>query len=257
MQALFLSCLVPAMTSHFRRPLLNWMLVAIASFVLLSAAGTPALAAVATESRQVGSFEAVAVHGHIDLVVRQGEKEAVEVRADDQVLPLVETVVETGSRGPTLVVRIKRGEVFRNRGPVQVTVDVVKLTQISSAGSGDVRVQPLKTPSLRLSLAGSSDAKLDGLTTDLFELRLAGSGNVLASGSAAKVKIAITGSGDVSLKSLVADDVTVSIAGSGDAKVTANKALGVSIAGSGDVEYGGNATAIRTSVAGSGRIVKR
>ena len=65
------------------------------------------------------------------------------------------------------------------------------------------------------------------------------------------------GSGNVGLKSLVADDVSVRIAGSGDAKVTANKALGVSIAGSGDVEYSGNATAIRTSVAGSGRIVKR
>lgn len=240
-----------------RRPLLAWFLVSLASFVVLSAAGTPAHAAVATEAREVGSFEGITVHGHIDLVVRQGEKEAVEVRADEAVLPLVETAVESSSRGPTLVVRIKRGEVLRHRGPVQVTVDVTRLTRVSSAGSGDVRVQALKTPSLRLSLAGSSDAKLDGLSTELFEVRVAGSGSVVASGSAAQVKIAITGSGDVALKALVADDVTVSIAGSGDAKVTANKALGVSIAGSGDVEYSGNASAIRTSVAGSGRIVKR
>ena len=211
----------------------------------------------ATESRPVADFEAIAVADSIDLVVRQGEKEALMLSADDNVLPLVETVVEAGQRGRTLVIRLRRGESVSTRRPIKATVDVVRLVALASAGSGNTTVGALKTPSLRLSLAGSGDATLDALTADALEVRVAGSGDVKGAGTASQVKLTIAGSGDVDLAALVAEQVTVSIAGSGDAKVTANQSLGVTIAGSGDVVYGGAVTAVRTSVAGSGSVARR
>lgn len=247
-----------------RRPLLAWLCASLATFIVLSAAIAPAQAGStvgsgksASETRMVSGFEAIALHGSMALIVRQAGKEAVEVVADDNLLPLIETLVESTSHGATLVVRFKRGESLRPKTAIRVSVDVMRLTHLAAAGSGDLQVQTLKTPSLRLVMTGSSNAKFAALHTEQLDVHLAGSGNVDAAGEAKQVKISISGSGNVGLEPLAADDVTVRIAGSGDAKVTANKALGVSIAGSGDVEYGGNATAIRTSVAGSGRVVKR
>ncbi len=233
----------------------------IASLVLTFAPGAQARVVgsghQATEARSVSDFEAISTDGSMDLVVRQAAKEAVEVLADDNLLPLIETVVEPRAGGRTLVVRFKRGENVSYRKSIRVTVDVIRLGSITTAGSGDVEVQALKTPALKLSISGSSDARLQDLDTEAFELRISGSGDVVASGKARSVKVSIAGSGDANLKSLVADDVNVRIAGSGDANVTANKTLDVSVAGSGDVVYGGGATVVKASTAGSGSISKR
>lgn len=212
---------------------------------------------VQTERRPLASFDAIAIAGAIDLVVRQGTQEAVELSADDNLLSLIETVIEDGSRGRTLTIRLRRGVSVSTKNRISATVDVVKLQALSSAGAGQIQVGELKTPSLRLALSGSGDARLQALTTDTLEVRIAGSGDVRGAGTAGQLKVTIAGSGDVDLLPLAADDVTISIAGSGDAKVTANKSLSATIAGSGDVVYTGTAAAIRTSVAGSGRVSKR
>ncbi len=211
----------------------------------------------ATEARAVGEFEAISVAGSFDVTVRQVATETVEVSADDNLLPLIETVVETTSAGRTLVLRFKRGENVYPRGRVTVAVDVVKLSSLAITGSGDMQVGALRTPALKLSIAGSGDARLQGLATDSFEIRIAGSGDVHADGSARQLRLNIAGSGNAALGDLAADDVGVSISGSGDAKVNAARALNVSVAGSGDVVYTGSPTTLKTSVAGSGSVVKR
>ena len=206
-----------------------------------------------TEKRAVSDFDAVAQDGSIDLLVRQTGKEGVEINAEDNLLPLIETVVENR----TLKVRFKRGEWVRSHRNIQVTVDVIKLNAVAMAGSGDVQIEGVKTPSLKVSLSGSSDAKLRKLETDALEIRISGSGDISADGSAKQVKLSIAGSGDAQMADLVADDVSVRIAGSGDANVTANKSLDVSVAGSGDVVYGGKVVAVKSSMAGSGSISRR
>jgi hypothetical protein len=222
-----------------------------------AAAGAAGSGRVAGETRTVAGFDAISVAGPIDLVVRQGAAEALTLRAEDNLLPLIETVVEPAAGRRTLKIRVRAGERIASHKPIVATVDVVRLTAIAAAGSGDVTVEALSTPSLALSLAGANQARLPRLTTDAFELRISGSGDVTAAGSAKSIKLAIAGSGDADLAGLVADDVAVRIAGSGDANVTANKALQVSIAGSGDVRYGGSVTAVATTLAGSGTVQRR
>lgn len=210
----------------------------------------------ATEQRSVGEFEAIAVSGSLRVEVRQAAKEGVSVTADDNLLPLIETVVEGNGAQRTLHLRTKRGESFRTKSEIKVVVDVVKLGAISNAGSGYLVVQALKTPALKLSIAGSADAQVRGLDTDSLQLSIAGSGDIKATGRATKLRLSIAGSGDAALAELTSDDVTVSIAGSGDAQVTANKSLAATVAGSGDVRYRGNATELKTTVMGSGTIRK-
>jgi hypothetical protein len=234
----------------------------------ISAAAEPASpGAITTETRTVPEFQAIALSGSMDLVVRQGPQQ-VEVTAGDKQLPQIETVVENGKNGPTLLVRWKReaGERgwswkwnsndWKANNKLRVTVSVPRLSALSASGSGDIVVEAFSTPALKVALTGSGDAKLKSLTTDELGISIAGSGDVAGNGSATKLTISIAGSGDVRFSDLRADDVKVTIAGSGDAAVNAQKALSVSIAGSGDVTYTGDA-AVRSSVAGSGNVSKR
>lgn len=221
-----------------------------------AAAATQGSGRTATESRTVGAFEAVGTSGAMDLVVRQGAQQSVQVQADDNLLPLLETVVENGSKGATLQVRWKHGESIHSRSKVLVTVVTPKLSALASAGSGDIKVETLNTPSLQVSISGSGNTRLESLSTEDLGVRISGSGNVGGKGSASTLKVNIAGSGDVRLMDLRADDVSISIAGSGSAAVNAQKTLSASIAGSGDVTYSGDA-AVKSSVAGSGSVKKK
>jgi carbon monoxide dehydrogenase subunit G len=209
----------------------------------------------ATENRNVAEFQAISTNGSMDLVVRQGAQQ-VQVQADDNLLPMIETYVETGNNGATLFVRWKKSSSYWTRSKILVTVSVPKLSALATSGSGDIKLEAFSTPALKVSLSGSGDARLNGLTTDDLGIRIAGSGDVTGNGKASKLSISIAGSGDVRLAEMRADDVQVQIAGSGDAAINAEKTLSVSIAGSGDVSYSGNAT-VKSSVAGSGSVNKR
>jgi Putative auto-transporter adhesin, head GIN domain len=211
----------------------------------------------ATETREASGFAAITLRGGIDLVVRQGAREAVQVSADDNLLPLLQTTVEGSGDARTLIIQWARGENIRTRSKAVVTVDVVKLTALSSSGSGDMVVQALKTPALALSISGSSDAKLSSLDAEQLRISITGSGDVQASGKVTQLNLSIAGSGEVRTRELAADDVSLSIAGSGNASVRADKTVAVSIAGSGDVEYSGAATITQRRIAGSGSIRQR
>ena len=247
----FARLLAPALVSLFCLVTLPLTLPLAAQAASVSGSGK-----VSTETRSLADFQAVALNGSVDLVVRQGAAQSVLVQADDNLLPLLETVVESTAQGATLVVRWKKGQSLYTRSKVLITVVLPRLSALSASGSGDIRVEPFNTPALKLSLSGSGDAKLQSLNTADFGINISGSGDVAANGSATKLSISIAGSGDVRLADLKSDDVTVSIAGSGDAAVNANKTLEVRIAGSGDVSYSGNA-AVKSKVAGSGSVNKR
>lgn len=233
------------------RPLATAFLAVLVGFTAL-----PQLSHAGTESRNVGEFTGIAVRGSTTLRVSQGGQTSVQVTGDDQLLPLLETVVDNGR----LEVRWKRGEpadgAMKRYGPITVTVVTPRLTTLSLAGSGDVELAAFNTPKLSVAVAGSGSARLERLATEELGVSVAGSGDVKGSGQATRLSISIAGSGDVGLADLKADDVSVRIAGSGDAQVHADKALKVSIAGSGDVVYGGDAEVSR-SVMGSGSVKKR
>ncbi len=239
-----------------RAVILAPLLGALAVLPACAVAGTAGSGKTATETRSVGEFQAVKSAGSMRLVVKQGAQTSVQVSADDNLLPLLETLVEGSGDNATLLVRWKRGESIHSRSDVTVQIVTPRLSLVSASGSGDIQVQSFQTPALQVAVAGSGNAKLDNLSTDDLGIRISGSGDVAGQGRAAKMKVNIAGSGSVKLTELKSDDVSVSIAGSGDAAINAEKTLSVSIAGSGDVTYTG-AAMVKSSVAGSGSVKRK
>jgi len=130
----------------------TWLAPMLLSLALLPAEGRAATTTTtgsgrtATEVRALTEFEAIALVGSIDLHVRLGTPQSVELSADDNLLPLLQTTVESTAQGATLRVGWKRDESISTRSPVQVTVVVPRLSSLAGAGSGDMRVESCETP---------------------------------------------------------------------------------------------------------------
>jgi len=211
---------------------------------------------IVTQTRAVSGYQAVAVDGALNVVLRQIGREGVEVRADDNLQALIETKVVKGRNGGTLEIGPKEGASFSNEKEIVVTVDLISLRSLTLGGSGDATGHGIKTELLDVVMGGAGDVRLPDLKAGSLKVSIAGSGTFEASGRGSRFEIEIAGSGDVNAERFDADDVTVGIAGSGNANVKANKTLKVSIAGSGDVTYSGDAKVAR-SIAGSGSVARR
>jgi hypothetical protein len=201
--------------------------------------------------RTVQGFKGIdlEVPAHVEVV--QGDGEGVTMETDDNIAPLIETVVEKDQ----LKIRLaKRGSGVKPSS-LKITVQACTVESIAISGAGSVQADRLKGASLATRISGSGDIRIGALDVDNLTLAISGNGDFLAAGRADAVRIAISGSGDVKIANLAAKNVKLGISGAGDARVWATESLTVSISGVGDVGYYGDA-AVTQSVSGSGRIKK-
>jgi hypothetical protein len=201
------------------------------------------------QNRELAHFTGVSMSLAGSLELRMGNTESVSVETDDNLLPLVETVVEDG----TLRVRTAKKHMSLEAHTLKIVVTARTIDHLSLGGSGTIDADTLRSPKLQLDLGGSGTITIKNVESDTLAVALGGSGAVKAGGSARKLSVSIGGSGDVQAESLKADDVSVNIGGSGQATVAPKQALSVSIAGSGDVNYYGD-PAVNKSIVGSGGV---
>ena len=201
-------------------------------------------------ARKVGAFSVLRLDSSVDVHAHAGATQAVTVHADDNIEPLIETVVE----GDTLVVRVKKGSSFSTNHKMVVDVTFTTLTGVHQHGSGDLHVDKVSAPKFESSIAGSGDLHIDSAQVGSFSVSIAGSGDVVIAGSADEARFGIDGSGDIDARSFAAKKVSVRIAGSGDARVNATESIDARVAGSGDVTYSGHPHDVSRRVAGSGSI---
>lgn len=182
----------------------------------------------ASEVRTVAPFQGLTVEGALELTVRVGGEQSVEVFADENLMPYLETRVE--------------------RGTLELAMD-------TDYSSHRVIRAVINVPTLEhLSVLGSCDATLEGFSGRRLAIAIEGSGDVRASGSVDRLEVDIDGSGDVRLYELAAREVSVRISGSGDVYTSADAELDVRISGSGDVRYRGAANpSVRIDGSGSVR----
>jgi hypothetical protein len=201
------------------------------------------------QARQVGHFTglSLAVPGNLEL--RLGNTEGVTIETDDNVQPLIETVVEDG----TLQIRPARRNLNLRKHTLKIVVQATRIERIALAGSGTIEADALKAPRLQFDIGGSGSIDVNKLDSETVAVALGGSGSIKAAGSARQLSVSIAGSGQAQLGQLKAASASVKVAGSGEATVWASGALSASIAGSGDVGYYGDPT-LSKSILGSGEV---
>ena len=205
----------------------------------------------ATESRDVSGFDQVSLSGIGTLVIEQGNREALTIEAEDNILPRIRTEVRNGR----LEIGMRPGTSIQPTREIRYHLTMRDIHAIEVEGSADVESASIQTDALTLSLAGSADARIERFAGDQLNVRISGSGTCTIAGDVTDQRVEIEGSGEYSAADLASETAAVDVAGSGDATVRVAQSLNVSIAGSGDVHYYGNPS-INQRILGSGRIVR-
>ena len=203
-----------------------------------------------TETRAVSSFHGIGLSVDAKLELRQGGSEGLSITGDDNIVPLIETVVEDG----ILKIRWPRNRSGSTRyKELVMVVDAKTVDSLAVAGSGELHADRLTTGVLRTSLAGAGRIDIGALEAKTFSTSIDGSGNMTAAGRVESLEVSVAGSGNLFASKLESRRARLSVAGSGTANVWATETLNASVAGSGDVRYVGKPQ-VTMSVAGSGSV---
>ncbi|HWJ94625.1 MAG TPA: head GIN domain-containing protein [Telluria sp.] len=200
------------------------------------------------QARQVGHFTGVALSlpGTVELHV--GNTESVTVETDDNLLPLVETVVEDG----TLKLRTSRRDTNLRTRNLKIVVTARAVERLSLAGSGSIESDPLRGSRLEFTIGGSGALNVKSVEAENVAVKLGGSGDLrVGGGNARNLSVSIGGSGNVEMGKVKIGSASVRVAGSGNATVWVQDSLDATVAGSGDVNYYGDPR-VSQSVVGSG-----
>ena len=184
-----------------------------------------------TETRPVESFAKVQFFGEGRVELSVGPLEPITLTADDNILPLMMTVVA----GDTLTIRPSE-ESIKPKTPLVVRAAAPHITSVECVGSGDIVVRDLAAESVGLSVVGA--------------------GSVNAAGKTTSITVSIQGAGAVDTSQLEAERVSVGIAGAGSADVNATKNLDVDIMGAATVRYAGDPV-VAKKVVGIGTVQRK
>jgi hypothetical protein len=205
---------------------------------------------VVSETRQVPEFDKIHLKGTGKAFVTKGNIPSVEIKTDDNILPIINTEVRDGK----LIVSHKD----YNLKPTTLNYffKVKNLNAVAVSGSADlIGDNKLVSDNFTADISGSGDMRLD-LEVGYLESDISGSGSMHFSGKTDVLDASITGSGDMDALDLEAKKVSLKITGSGDCEVNASETLRVKITGSGDVKYKGSPQ-ISQKVTGSGKVRSR
>ena len=244
---------------------------------------------VTSEQRSVSDFSKVELKSIGNLTIKQGDKESLTIKADENILPYITTEVVND----TLVIGMKPNINAVPTSTIEYTLVVTSLSSVVLSGFGNISADDLKGDDIQMVVSGSGDINVGSVDAKSMALCLTGFGNITTDKVKADSSVLdLTGSGDISINSLEgtdlsltisgfgnatldgkvkeqvvkltgsgsfhgddlqSEDANITISGLGNANVWAEKNLDLSITGSGNVEYYGDPT-LNQSITGLGKV---
>lgn len=202
---------------------------------------------VVSEKRPVPAFDQIKLEGQGNVIISRGEIQSLVVKADDNILPHIATIVEDRR----LIISHDNINLKPTTLKIFITVDGLKGTSV--AGSGEIRGNDRFVSNnfyAKISGSGSLDLELE---TAQLKSEISGSGSIYLSGITRYHRARITGSGKIDALDMHARSAAVSITGSGDCHLTVWHRLYAKITGSGNAFYKGHPQIDKT-ITGSGNV---
>jgi hypothetical protein len=203
--------------------------------------GVPGSGKIQTETREPGAFDAIVIeYPGAEITVEQGDKEVVEIEADDNLLPQLSTEALSGTLTIKNVQTDWKATVNPSK-PVKINIVVRDLSEIIlSAPVGDLKVNDLQAGTLKLVVSGGAQVRLNGIQVRVLDSVLSGAGDIQASGTADELKLVLSGLGDFNAADLQSNKAEIELSGMGGATVRVEDDLAATITGAGSIQYFGN-----------------
>ena len=206
---------------------------------------------VVTEEREAGYFNVVKVSSGIDVYLSQGDKEAITVEADDNLLKYIKTEINGNTLKVYSDANIRRAKAKK----VYVTIKDIEKIYVSSAGDV-VGENTIKTSELYLSASSAGDIKLNVITDEL-TCDIGSSGDMSLEGTAGELKADLSSAGDLNAYDLKTRIATVSTSSAGNAKIFVTENLKANASSAGDIYYMGDPKQVDAHSSSAGGIHKK
>ena len=225
-------------------------LLSLSACSVVQGSGTPA-----TETRTIEAFSGVSASTAVDADVRIGAaSDTLELTCDDNLVPLIETVVEDG----ILRIRTAPEDSISPRTDCIVTVTTPELTSLTVSGAGAIGVDgSVAATALTLDISGAGAIDVSDLDVDDLDLDLSGTGSAELAGAATRAQASLSGTGRLNAEDLTVGTLDISISGAGGASITVTDTVEGSLSGTGGLEVFGGADVSGVSTSGTGRVTER
>jgi hypothetical protein len=186
---------------------------------------------VATDKRDVKGFTSVDVSGVFQVEIVSGKDYSVEVQADDNILPLIETNVS----GSTLQIDLKDKASTRSDMVVRITAPNIE----------------------RVETTGASKVTASGIKNDSFSINTTGASKVYLTGETANLDIDVTGASVVDAEQLNAAIANIQASGASKINVNVSGELHSEASGASRIVYSGDPKTVDNHQSGASSISKK
>jgi predicted small secreted protein len=183
-----------------------------------------------TQKRDVAPFTAISTDGAFEIEVVCQKNQGLEIEADDNILPLIETQVS----GNTL--RLRPTQNYSAEDPPKIKITVPNIEAFSANGAGKFQISGLNNEKLTVSLNGAP--------------------TLTASGTTKMIGIDTNGAAKVDTHNLRAAHAVVDSKGVSKVDLGVSDQLDVNVSGPSHVTYKGDPVVNKT-VHGPGKVEKR
>jgi hypothetical protein len=185
---------------------------------------------VSKEKREIGSFNSISTEGAFDIEIVCQKPASLEIRGDDNILPLISTEVSNN------VLRVRNLRGYSVSQPITLKISVPDLVAVSASGAGNIVVS--------------------GVMNERFLIEANGAPTIQASGETKALSIDANGAGKIDTHKLHAAEVRVNSKGVPSVEVYASEQLDVTVSGPSRVVYQGDAV-VHQTINGPGQIEKK
>jgi len=184
-----------------------------------------------SEKRSLTPFDSLEVSCNGSIQVHTQEQEGLEIRGDDNIIPLITTEVNNG------ILYIRSSKEYNSRDKLEIIVSAPDLKKFVFSGAGK--------------------ANLSNVKNDRVEIALTGAGSLTASGETKEADITLSGAGSVDTKNLHAVNAKVNSTGIGSVEIYVTGQLDAKTSGIGEVNYYGSPKIVNKQAGGIGKITER
>ena len=183
------------------------------------------------EQRSAANFKRIKAGGAMELQIAAGGTFALEIEADDNLLPKIKTEV----RGDTLHIETEGEFTGGNKQIARVTLP--ELTELDLSGASKAVINNVKTARLELNAKGASQITINGETANL--------------------DADLSGASQLDAVDLRAQNVKVSASGASRAAVFAAQSILAKAGGASNIVYAGDPQTINKDASGASTITNK
>ncbi len=205
------------------------------------------------ETREVSGFNAIKVSSGIDLYLKMGDTESVEIVADDDIMDKIITRVEDG----VLRIYVKDRISWRWRMERKAYVTVKEIEKIDASAGSDVKGNSTITAyDLEINASSGSDVELD-VKVDNLDLDVSSGSDAKMTGLAKNFRAEASSGADIHASELRTKNCEVRVSSGSDASVNVSNELTARASSGGDIRYTGNPEIKDISESSGGDVYKR